>query len=148
MDQITTPEYSLASCGAVAIVCWRRVTVESVRTMHERVLQIAARAPRAQVGLLAVIDKECGLPSADARAELNHGPKRIGHVLAGAAIVYTGEGIRAAAVRGMLLTLGALVRNKVPQKVFATGKEAAQWVTSLVGGEVEAVERAAQSCTS
>ena len=52
-------------------------------------------------------------------------------------------GFRAAAARGMVLTISALVKRKVPEKVFATVEEAARWLAPLAGEEADALARAA-----
>ncbi|MEW5853159.1 MAG: hypothetical protein AB2A00_30535 [Myxococcota bacterium] len=78
--------------------------------------------------MVVVVERNSPLPTAEARAELMEGRRLYADRLAAVAVVYEGNGFRAATVRSIATTLNALTKRLLPEEVFDRVDHAADWV--------------------
>lgn len=114
--------YVAATWSRVGIAVWRTQTkVDAVNRLATMLGPLSEVYPK--IGLIQLIDDGCEGPDADARAALNHLLKETPK-LSYSAVVYEGDGFRAASVRAIVAGLAALARAPFPHRVFASVPEA------------------------
>ena len=68
------------------------------------------------------------VPSAAARAELARTFEILGDTIACSALVFEGDGFRAAAVRAIATTISQVSRSPFPHRVFSSIEKAGEWM--------------------
>ena len=110
------------------LIVWKvRTLASTVDRMREAVLR-KARAAHGKVGILIVVAPDAPMPDAAAREGIAKLFTDLGDELAGSALVYEGEGFRAAAVRGVVTGIALLVRRPFPHRIFESASSGAAWL--------------------
>src|SRR5262249_26282942 len=123
--------YVFAEIGDIFVVAWRQVTsVAAAMRMARTFRQFAAHHDRG-VTILVVIEDSSGLPDAATRDLLARDLKKHEPFTRQLALVYEGEGFRAAAVRSIMVGLQMLSKQTVPTKTFANLPAAVKWLADL-----------------
>lgn len=107
-----------------------RTTVQSLRRAGELVA-LANAARQESVFMLAVVEEHAPLPTLEARVELVSLLRRVNGLVDRSAVVFEGEGFRAASVRAVVAGVSLFSRPEYPHRVFASVGSAARF---LCGG--------------
>lgn len=114
--------------GNVMIAVWSDETqVGTVRLLGAEVKRLAARWPRAAVGLLQVVEDTCAPLGPDERSEFSKILKSGGDYIRCSSVVFEGSGFRAAALRGIVTGVALFARAPFPHTVFAEANSAVDW---------------------
>lgn len=113
----------------VMIAVWSNETqVATVRLLGAEVKRLAAKWPRAAVGLLQVVEDTCGAHlGPDERAEFSKILRSGGDYIRCSSVVFEGSGFRAAALRGIVTGVALFARAPFPHTVFAKADSAVDW---------------------
>lgn len=103
-----------------------------LKSWVQSVDSIFARHPGG-VGTIVVIDRSAKPPSEAVREPIKHAIAQAGPKLRGVAQVVEGEGFGAAAKRSALAFITLIARFPFPVKIFASRKDAAQWMVDRLG---------------
>jgi hypothetical protein len=129
------PALVVGAYGPVHLCVYRdALTSEGLEIANSHHRALMSRFPRTFV--LGAAQSNLPLPPSDVRqrgAELID--ENQAHVEA-AAMVLQGTGFWASAVRSVMTASFAIARQPYPSKAFATGAEAAAWLTSFAAGAV------------
>ena|SRR5258706_8711818 len=124
------PDYCMASWHRFYIDIWRvNTTIEGVRVLKAGFAKFAAEHPGG-VGLLTIVEPRAPLPPSDARDALAAYLAEAAASIKYSAVVFEGDGFRAAAVRGVVTGLTLLARPPYPHKVFANVQQAVGWFSA------------------
>lgn len=122
-----TKDYALALYGPILIQLWQTGTPdEGARAARVLALELS-RSQFPEVGTIAIVPADAGLPSADARDSLAHLPGDLGKATA-LALVREGDGFRASTIRAVLTGIMLVSRNNVPHQVFSATDSASSWL--------------------
>ena len=125
-------DFALASCDKLYVCVWRNETtmhgVESTRSG----IKTFADANPGGIGLLTIVEPEAPMPGRDERDALAALLKSFGTQIKASALVFEGEGFRAAAVRSVVVGLNLLARQPYPHRVFDAVSQAASWLAPLM----------------
>lgn len=127
-----SPGCSVAQLGPLAIVVWRGEMQPEPASRQHALIEREFKAGRT-VGLMVVIEEGVPPPSDEVRKILAVSMERFAPLYVGQALVVSGEGFRAAAVRGWITTMSVLSRSKIPARAFATDAEAIAWLRPKFG---------------
>jgi hypothetical protein len=120
-----------ATWERLVLAVWRgNTTVAAVRRGDQVLAQYAAECGE-RVFLLTVVEENSPLPPLEARMELAACLRRASTVVARSALVFEGEGFRAASVRAVVAGISLFSRPEYPHRVFASVGSAARF---LAGG--------------
>lgn len=120
--------HAVGHTDQVIFVMWRHhTTLEAVRGLTPITEMLNERGA---TGILTVVEKGATLPSSEARAELASSLKTARSMVC-SALVFEGDGFRAAAVRAITTTIYQLAKPPFPLRVFATVEQAAHWMESF-----------------
>jgi len=108
------------------IAVWRTETRAPAVDRVSAVLGKLARTHR-DVALLQVIEEGATAPDADARRAISNLLKQHGSVIRCSAVVYEGDGFRAATLRAVVTGIALLSRPLYPHVVFASTISAINW---------------------
>lgn len=129
--------FGCGSVGPLAISVWDEPPTERhARHAAELLSEVGAR--HSGVLVLAVVGESTPPPNNEVREILGVAMSRLvkaGKVLAASQVV-EGQGFRAAAIRGVLIGMGIVIRPQHPEKVFATVLEAATFLAEKSDGQV------------
>jgi hypothetical protein len=121
-----TSDHTFGTWNHLVIVVWKHETTVSALRGSGALVRALAKERGFPVGLLTIVEDGAPLPSTEARkvaAEVLHGvPIKL------SAMVFEGQGFRAASVRGVITGIGLLARTPYPHRTFATVKDAAIWI--------------------
>jgi hypothetical protein len=121
--------YCIAHWSRVFVIVWRReTTMSAVDDLQRNLVKFAAENPKA--GILTIVERNAPLPPSLVRQRLAEILTSVGSSIQRSAVVFEGEGFRAAAVRGVVTGLTMLARPPYPHKVFATVDEAFGWLAT------------------
>lgn len=111
----------------VLFTMWRRdTTLDAVRALAPVTQQLS----RLGTGSLTIVERGASLPSSKARTELASA-LRAERTMLCSALVFEGDGFRAAAVRAITTGIYQLAKPPFPIRVFANVMEAAEWMESF-----------------
>jgi hypothetical protein len=122
--------------GDVVLAAWERVllavfigktTVQAVRRSAQVVTELYAAQQR-PVLVLTVVEEHAIMPSLDVRMELVACLKRFNGLVERSAVVFEGEGFRAATVRSIVAGVSLFSRPDYPHRVFASVGAAARFL--------------------
>jgi len=132
---VSTKDYLFATWQHLMLAVWRgHTTMDGVRE-GQRVFHEHIKNHPGGVLLLTVVEDGAPMPDADARNELGKLLQSgAGHTKK-SAVVYEGEGFRAAAVRSVVTGILVFSKPPFPHKVFARVAEAAGFLASE-GGQI------------
>jgi hypothetical protein len=85
------------------------------------------------VGMLMVVAERAALPSPSVRARMSRHMHRTHDEVRASALVYEGDGFRAAAIRAVVTGLNLVTKTAYPHKVFGSVLSAADWMCELGG---------------
>lgn len=108
------------------IAVWRTETRAPAVDAVSAVLAKLSRTHR-DVALLQVIEEGATAPDADARRAISNMLKHNGSVIRCSAVVYEGDGFRAATLRAVVTGIALLSRPLYPHVVFASTISAINW---------------------
>lgn len=120
----------VATWSRSVIAVWRNVTTaDAVHAMRDTIQALGKRHPGG-VTLLQLVEAHAVMPDSAARAALTDMLNTSRNVVKYSAVVYEGEGFKAAAVRGIVTSLTMLAKPPFPHRIFSTVDTAAVWQTS------------------
>jgi len=132
--EVSTPDAVFAVWDRVALALWRgKTTVPALLRGGEILAQHAASCNNLAL-LLTVVEKNVPLPPLEARIELVTLLKRANGLVERSALVFEGEGFRAASVRAVVAGVSLFSRPAYPHRVFASVGSAARF---LGGGKTQ-----------
>lgn len=109
------------------ICLWRRETTPSaVQALYDVTARLGTPS-----GMLTVVEANAALPNSQVRAAVANVLRDSARSVVCSALVFEGEGFRAAAVRAITTTISQLARAPFPHRVFGTVEEAARWLESI-----------------
>jgi hypothetical protein len=119
--------HALGATRGLVIAVWRRET--RLDALDKLSALIAERAEQdSSLALLQVVESNAVPPESAVRAALSALLRRHDQQLSCSAVVFEGEGFRAAALRGVVTAIGLLSRPRFPHEVFATPLAGIQWI--------------------
>ena len=127
--QAVDPNFCIASWRQVFAVIWRHeTTMAGVLALRSTFSAFVATNPA--VRLLTIVEARAPLPTAQVRQGLADFLGQQGAHIKRSAVVFEGEGFRAAAVRGVVTGLTMLARPPYPHKIFGKLSDASVWLSS------------------
>lgn len=122
------PDFALASWNDVFMVIWRvNTTVEGARALRRECLGFAAKRPEG-IALLTIVEEGAPMPAPESREVIARFLGDASESIRASAVIFEGDGFRAAAVRSVVIGLTMLARQKYPHKVFAAVEDGATWL--------------------
>jgi hypothetical protein len=122
-----------ATWERLVLAVWRRNTTVAAVRRGDQVLAQHARECGQRVFLLTVVEENSPLPPLDARVELAECLRRASTIVARSALVFEGEGFRAASVRAVVAGISLFSRPEYPHRVFASVGSAARFLGGGLG---------------
>jgi hypothetical protein len=119
-------EHGVGVWRNLLIAVWRKETRAGAVDGVSAVLGELAQNHR-DVALLQVIEEGALAPDPDARRAISNMLKQHGSVIRCSAVVYEGDGFRAATLRGVVTGIALLSRPLYPHVVFASAISAINW---------------------
>lgn len=119
-------QHGVGAWRNLLIVVWRKDTRAAAVDGVSAVLTELTRRHR-DVALLQVIEEGATAPDADARRALSAMLRQHGGAIRCSAIVYEGDGFRAATLRAVVTGIALLSRPAYPHVVFASTIAAINW---------------------
>jgi hypothetical protein len=127
---MSTRDVVLASWDRVALGLWRgKTTVGAVRKATQ-LLAAHATALQAPLLLLTVTEEKVPLPTLEARMELVSFLKSANGLVERHAVVFEGEGFRAASIRAVVAGVSLFSRPEFPSRVFGSIGAAARFLAA------------------
>jgi hypothetical protein len=133
--KVSTRDVVFALWGRVALALWRGKTTSSAVKRGSEVLAEHAAVWGGRVLLLTVVEENVPLPALEARVELVSLLKNANGRVERSALVFEGEGFRAASVRAVVAGVSLFSRPEYPHRVLASVGAAARF---LAGGNIDA----------
>jgi hypothetical protein len=119
--------HALGATPGLVIVVWRgEAGLAAIEKLSALIVERAEQD--GDLALLQVVEAQAAPPDSAERAALSALLRRHDGQLSCSAIVFEGEGLRAAALRGLVTAMGLLHRPRFPHEVFATPEAAIQWI--------------------
>jgi len=128
--ELSTRDAVMAVWDRVVLVVWRGNTTVALARRAEQVFH--AHSGRDQALLLTIVEATAPLPRLEARAELAGALRRGNGHVERSALVFEGEGFRAASVRAVVAGVSLFSRPDYPHRVFGNVRSAAVF---LAGGK-------------
>ena len=126
---------ALVSIGRVLLVVWRNeTTLKGITDIHRSMRELAARYPTG-IGLFTIVEAEAPMPERAERDALARLLRDFGPNLKASALVFEGQGFRAAAVRSVVVGLTLLAKQPYPHRVFDGPAIAATWLLAHFGAD-------------
>lgn len=130
----STEGFTFAACEDVFIALWKTLpNLEASKHLAAAIETFGQRRPEGLV-MLVIVNAANELPDAATREAMARDMKRHESFTRAMALVYEGDGFRAAAVRSVFVGLQMLSRQALPTKVFAAVDEAAAWLVRQRSG--------------
>jgi len=115
----STSDHVLALWDRVVILFFRgKTSLGSIRRC-EHLIEEHARRRSEQVLLLTIVDMTAPLPALEVRIEIAGALHRLNGKLARSAVVFEGEGFRAASVRAVVAGVSLFARASYPHRIFS-----------------------------
>jgi hypothetical protein len=115
----SSKDHVLAVWDRVIILFFRGRTSAGTVRRCEHLIDEHARRRREQVMLLTIVDVEAPLPALEVRTEIAGALHRLNGKLARSAVVFEGEGFRAASVRAVVAGVSLFARAAYPHRIFS-----------------------------
>ena len=133
---VATNDVVLAVCERMLVAIFRgTTTVQAVRRSGQLVSELYA-ARQGPVLVLTVVEEFASMPVLDVRVELVAYLKRVNGLVDRSAVVFEGDGFRAATVRSIVAGVSLFSRPDYPHRVFASVGAAARF---LANGKIDAL---------
>lgn len=133
---VATGDVVLAVCDRMLIAVFRgKTTVQAIRRSGQLVSELHALR-RDPVLVLTIVDELFVMPTLDARTELVAYLKRVNGLVDRSAVVFEGDGFRAASVRSIVAGVSLFSRPDYPHRVFASVGAAARF---LANGRMDSI---------
>jgi len=127
----SSTDHVLAVWDRVVILFFRgKTSLASIRRC-ERLIEAHSRQRAEHVLLLTIVDTAAPLPALEVRVEIAGALHRLNGKLARSAVVFEGEGFRAASVRAVVAGVSLFARAAYPHRIFGRVGDAARF---LAGG--------------
>lgn len=120
--ELIAPEYAVVVYEGILLQLWRTATTADGVRLVRKTLKDFAQQIRFTV---VVIEDGATTPGSEARAELQALAAEL--VPRFAAVVYEGDGFRAAAVRAVITSILLFTRQALPVKIFSSTASATEW---------------------
>jgi len=133
--KVSSRDAVFALWDRVALALWRGKTTSGAVRRGSEILAEHAAAWDGRVLLLTVVEENVPLPALEARMELVSLLKNANGLVERSALVFEGEGFRAASVRAVVAGVSLFSRPEYPHRVFASVGAAARF---LGGGRKDA----------
>lgn len=131
--QSSTKDYLFATWQHLILALWRgNTTVDAVRE-GQRIFDEHAKAWPDGILILTVVEDGAPMPDAPARDALGKLLQSGAGRTRKSAVVYEGDGFRAAAVRSVVTGISVFSKPPFPHKIFARVAEAAGFLASEAG---------------
>ena len=132
--EISTRDCVFAVWEGLALGLWRgQTTVGAMRRASQLLTQHVERR-QAPVLLLTVVEENAPLPPLEARMELVAFLKAANHLVERHAVVFEGEGFRAASIRAVVAGVALFSRPEYPYRIFGSVGAAARFLTAGKSG--------------
>ncbi len=152
---VSSLSFRLSHDGRQEMILWRDilVVVSNVQPSIEHVLEfeeVALELHRTYpggIGMVVVINGRISPPTAAVRAEMHASLTRIGSIVRGSVSVVEGAGLRAAALRSVLMGTQLILGRRMPMHIERDIPSALAWLLpQLVGGtsRLDELEEAVQ----
>jgi hypothetical protein len=121
----------------VLLVCmWRTVTtLEAIAKLKESA-QRMAKGKAGRVAFFTVVEADAEMPDTAVRDALAAMFRSVSDSVICSALVFEGQGFRAAAVRGITTGINLVARQPFPHKVFSNVDEGATWMAKQSDGHI------------
>lgn len=140
-------DHIVAVRNHLVISIWRgETTGPAVRELNTIIQDAAKRAIRG-VGLVQVVEASASLPDGAGRHELGVMLSASRNCVKSSAVIYEGDGLKAAAVRCTVTTLTLVAKPPFPHKIFGDLQEAAIWHVLQLPPELKATVAASEYAT-
>jgi hypothetical protein len=127
---VATRDVVLATYDQLLLALFRgRTTVQAVRRAGQLVSELHA-SRQEPVLVLTVIEEQAPVPPLDSRMELVGFLKKVNGLVGRSAVVFEGEGFRAATVRSIVAGVSLFSRPDYPHRVFASVGAAARFLAN------------------
>ncbi|MFK7986216.1 MAG: hypothetical protein AB8I08_09300 [Sandaracinaceae bacterium] len=118
----------IATSETVMFCLWRReTTFDAVRELHAISHRLAERMP-GKIAFLTIVESGADMVSGPVRDELVRVFRGVAPSVSCSALVFEGEGFRAAAARAVTTTINQLARQPFPHHVLGRVEAAARWM--------------------
>lgn len=122
--------------GALLMSLWRTATTHEAMLRFHNFAAKAVASRKDPVAFLTVVEANADLPDPSARDELAAMFRKLAESVACSALVFEGQGFKAAAVRGITTGVNLVARQPFPHKVFSNVDEAGGWLVKNSSGLV------------
>jgi hypothetical protein len=131
---VRTPDHCIGACRGVLVVVWTgHTTHDGVVASRRSILALGREHPEG-VGLITIVEHNAPMPPGEVRDEVAKFLKESSDIIKASAVVFEGEGFRAAAVRSVVTGVSMLAKQAFPHRVFAHVDEAASWMGPKLPG--------------
>jgi hypothetical protein len=130
------PAHVIGTAEPILVCLWRTVTTRAAIAKLRATGARLAASEREGFAMMTVVEASADLPDPDVRADLAEYFRAVSSSVVCSALVFEGQGFRAAAVRGITTGLNLMARQPFPHKVFATVQDAASWIDAQSGGRI------------
>jgi hypothetical protein len=127
----SSKDHVLAAWDRVVILFFQGKTSAASVRRCEHLIEEHSRRRGEQVLLLTIVDVAAPLPALEVRTEIAGALHRLNGKLARSAVVFEGEGFRAASVRAVVAGVSLFARAAYPHRIFSRVGAAARF---LAGG--------------
>ncbi len=127
--QETSHDVVFAVWDRVALAVWRNNTTVGGLRRAERIFQEYVMERSEPLLMLTLIESTATLPSLEARIELATVLKRANGLLERSALVFEGDGFRAASIRAVVKGVSLFSKQSYPHGIFGSVSAAAQFLT-------------------
>jgi len=128
--KLSTRDSVFALWDRVALALWRGNTTAGAVRRGSEILAEHAAAWGSRVWLLTVVEENVPLPALEARMELVSLLKNANGLVERSALVFEGEGFRAASVRAVVAGVSLFSRPEYPHRVFGSVGAAARFLAA------------------
>jgi len=108
------------------VIIFRRETTLEVVSRTSACIREHSRGENAFVGAISIVEKDAPLPDPGVRSRISS-DMLLASSFRFSAMVYEGSGFRAAAVRGVIISIGMFTRLPFPHRTFSTVADASVW---------------------
>ncbi len=134
--ELVESSHAIGMSGPLVVSMWRTVTTHTAMLSFRAMVSRYVTGQPDGIAFLTVVEAQAEMPEPAARDELADMFRRLGSSVICSALVFEGQGFRAAAVRGITTSVNLLARQPFPHKVFANVDEAASWMGKHSSGRV------------
>jgi hypothetical protein len=136
--ELSTRDCVLAAWEGVVVGLWRGKTTAAAMQRVGQLVNRYAIERQAPLLILTVVEKNAPLPPSEARAELVSFLKGSNGLVERHAVVFEGEGFRAASIRAVVAGVALFSRPDYPYRVFESVGAAARFLAAGRNGTLAA----------